>query len=112
VLGHTGGRARGQSGPGGPGLADSRPRRVMEPCRKLDHRGSTRPTQSPSQAPQRGTTSGKPNRQQGVRANRIFVNEGGAPRRLEREARYSCPAATNEPLWVHSLCSGTRASFD
>jgi len=39
VLGHARGRARGQSGPGGPGLADIRPRRVMEPCRKLDHRG-------------------------------------------------------------------------
>jgi len=39
VLRHAGGRARGQSQPDGPGLADSRPRRVMEPCGKLDHRG-------------------------------------------------------------------------
>ena len=23
-----------------------------------------------------------------------------------------CPAATNEPLWVHSVCSCTCASFD
>jgi len=87
--------ARGQSRPGGPGLAewnfhhlcripvvgrdifripaghqaqpqianmreiplDSPPkRRDMEPCRKLDHAGSTRPTQSPSQTPKRRAT--------------------------------------------------------
>jgi len=48
VLGHAGGAARGQSGPGGPGLADSRPRRVMETCKKLDHRG-VKPTHTEPQ---------------------------------------------------------------